>query len=124
MTTQRLIACLLAVSMLSGCSYIVMDEPPPEELWQQLPKKQYIPCDSGKGLPIIDTVLATSNTASALMAFTISDDIGAVIFGSGLVGAIVYGISAYKGFSNAAKCKRFKYSRFVIDRDDYDDYED
>jgi hypothetical protein len=109
MILTKLTATLVMLSMLSGCSYILMDDPPLEEVWHSLPKGQYIPCDSGTGPAVVDSILVASSAGTGVVAILLNQDgLSHVLLGSAVVSALITGLSASHGFGTASDCKRFQ----------------
>jgi hypothetical protein len=109
MILTKLTAALVMLSMLSGCSYILMDDPPPEEIWNSLPKGQYIPCDSGTGPAVLDSIIVASSAGTGVAAIRLNQDgLSHVLLGTAVLSAVVTGLSALHGFGTASDCKRFQ----------------
>lgn len=96
--TNKVIAVLVAASMLGGCSALFQDTLPSH------PKRDQKPvCDEGNGLGAVDTVFAVVDGGYAGLA---------IVYGTfplaAVAGALVWGASAMYGFSEASKCSEAK----------------
>ena len=109
--------CLIAVVLslsLSGCSWIFIDEAPPEHRWQEIPRQHYVDCHTGNLWPGLDTLLAVSNALNASFQAAGGTSAGQSGENVWLVPALVAGLftwSALDGFERSKTCRRFQFAR-------------
>jgi hypothetical protein len=92
---------LVALLSTSGCSWIFVQPLPPEDH-----SYGYQPCTSSRLPPVIDTIFALTNVASAFYVGT-RDNVAnkgvSVTFGIGV--ATLWTVSAVYGYSHTAECE-------------------
>lgn len=88
------IVIVLAVLTLPGCSWVTVNKPPKEPMWDEV---TYSGCTDNKAAPVIDTIFAVSTGLNALCCNVLS-----------LPFAALWTTSAYYGFDETEKCERFK----------------
>jgi hypothetical protein len=115
MINPRFVATLICGVLLSGCSYVLMDDPPPERLWDKIPPEAYVPCKSHKGPPILDLLTATIGATAATVQIHLKAPAAEVV--PNVVGAIAYALISVDGFLSANDCKRFQASRYSLTTD-------
>lgn len=96
---MRLFALVLAASLSSGCSWIMIDRAPKPEVWD---KTEYSTCTTSSGAPILDTIGAVLWGISTLVA-----NAAAIIIAAPLTA------SAYYGHTETDACKA--YGRYRLD---------
>src|SRR5262245_28569493 len=112
-----LITTLVASLASPGCSWILVDAPPPQH--EKLP---YFDCTSGNGAPIVDTILAAVSAVGAILLAVEGNNMMAdsnltpaqqssaryaAIVIDGVV-ALVFAASAQSGFDRTKQCREAK----------------
>ncbi|MCO4762047.1 MAG: hypothetical protein KC502_11120 [Myxococcales bacterium] len=106
----RLIAALMLLTLLPGCSFMFMRPPPPEQVW---PRVQYPRCSTTRAWPIIDSIFVLSTASQMLILSNIDDNNGfsrstedsiLQMTTSGLM-LLAWGASAWVGFDRAGRCE-------------------
>ncbi len=92
-------AVFLTLVAASGCSWIFVKPPPPQDVW---PRVGWAECSDSKVAPVLDTIFAASGVIGAVQT---SDSTARL---SSLLGAGLWGLSAWYGYSNTAKCAEFQ----------------
>ena len=97
-------ALAFVFSFGSGCSMILVDEAPPEQMW---PDVAYSICTTSLAWPVIDSILAGLNGLGTLrlMAEEGNGSGTSAVFAAGWTALHI--VSASGGFSDTSNCKRY-----------------
>lgn len=107
---KRVIALTVALA-LTGCSFIAVNGP--DIAPGTMPMPDDIDCSESRAAPIVDVVLGTLMVMGAISAFIDSrKPDGAPLSGEAALAiaavAVVFGSSAYFGFSRTSECRRVR----------------
>ena len=106
---------VLALALLSGCSFVFVSGPPANH--EQLP---YVACTESRVAPVLDTIFAVLQTLNFIYAASISDETWAENYNGDppisrstsiplyAVGALLGAGGAYYGYSRTSACRDAK----------------
>ena len=104
---------IAACVSLGGCS-LFMSGAPPKQDWERRQPGQPVSCTQSPNLPILDTVVAGGSAALAGGLIVAGGDCGDVCGAQGAIflmagaAALIWGLSAWGGFSDVDTCKEYE----------------